>query len=758
MADETIKYYPYNPSLPVAIIAIVIFSIASFAHSFLLIRARAWFFIPFLLGCLLEVAGYVARAIGAKQTPNWTLAPFAVQILTLLLGPTFFAASIYMILGRFIRSLGADKYSLIRTTWLTKFFLLGDIVSIAAQALGGGMLANANTVAKINLGQNIIIIGLAVQVLFFILFIIVTGLFHLRLRKNPTPLSSLSGATWQKFLMVLYSMSLLILVRSIYRMTEYLMGHNSTLQSKEVYGYIFDALLMAGVTVGFAIFHPSRFLTVPGKSALNGSDSEIQLGGYGVVPGVNEYDSGYGQDQVVSIGHQNFGHRSLTRKARRSGSATQVVVISNMSDFSHSRYRIPSALQYCDADINEFGKLYNGSRSRHNFESRCGEFAAIETVASKVSGWVATKIARLVATARVKRLPIRRVSPNTTSDPPSRTLVTSGKTSTLNNGPPTEPPLLQVPTVEGLHRLHSFTHRPSPQSFTVGTPAEKLLDLRLLHHFLQMSATTPAVQYSWCGWIADQALRHSTTMDALLGFSAFHLRRNSDDRVIKQASYMYMARAIRAHKEMLLGGIGEKNAMGMVATASLIIMHGSVNQQYLNPKNQKVVPIHWFRPFRNIWAVLDLAWPWIQNTPVGLTLLGLPSATEVMLEGSKLTSFDFLLEGLDTEGNLENDTVAAYTLAVNHLSLIHCRPSARPLRFMASISARFTQLLEEKDPRTLAIVGYFFMVLEMRHVIWWVNKAPAQEFSAIMTFLPKDWWPKMAWAIRVFEWSEESPS
>lgn len=54
----------------------------------------------------------------------------------LLLGPALFAASIYMILARLIRLLEAERYSMIRTKWLTKVFVLGDVLSFFTQ--GGG--------------------------------------------------------------------------------------------------------------------------------------------------------------------------------------------------------------------------------------------------------------------------------------------------------------------------------------------------------------------------------------------------------------------------------------------------------------------------------------------------------------------------------------------------------------------------------------------------------------------------------------------
>lgn len=63
--------------------------------------------------------------------------PYIIQNLLILLGPAFFAASIYMVLGRLIRKLEAQHHSLVPVKWLTKIFLLGDILSILAQ--GGGI-------------------------------------------------------------------------------------------------------------------------------------------------------------------------------------------------------------------------------------------------------------------------------------------------------------------------------------------------------------------------------------------------------------------------------------------------------------------------------------------------------------------------------------------------------------------------------------------------------------------------------------------
>jgi len=59
-----------------------------------------------------------------------------MQSLLLLLAPALFAASIYMVLGRIILLVDGEAHSLIRAKWLTKFFVLGDVLSFLTQSAG----------------------------------------------------------------------------------------------------------------------------------------------------------------------------------------------------------------------------------------------------------------------------------------------------------------------------------------------------------------------------------------------------------------------------------------------------------------------------------------------------------------------------------------------------------------------------------------------------------------------------------------------
>ncbi|KAJ5202988.1 hypothetical protein N7449_005067 [Penicillium cf. viridicatum] len=267
--------YNYNPSLAAAIVALLLFLGSTFAHAFLAFKHRMKFLVTFIVGGLFETIGYGARAANAQQAPNYAIMPYSLQSVFILLAPSLLAASIYMILGRIICLVDGDSRSLIRAIRLTKIFVLGDVLSFLIQSSGGGILSTAKSADTMQLGENIIIVGLIVQILFFGFFVIVSIVFHLRISARPTSSSLRTSVDWKRCLVVLYFASILIMVRCIYRVAEYVQGQKGTLQSHEYYAYIFDALLMFLVTLVFIVFHPTQFLS---KSDSKLDDTELMYG------------------------------------------------------------------------------------------------------------------------------------------------------------------------------------------------------------------------------------------------------------------------------------------------------------------------------------------------------------------------------------------------------------------------------------------------------------------------------------------------
>ena len=198
---------------------------------------------------IVQFLGYCGRA--AAHSDPTKLGTYIMQTTLILIAPALFAASIYMILGRLIRILGAESLSIIPVSWMTKIFVAGDVISFFMQAGGGGLQASGNH----DIGQKIIIGGLFVQIIMFSIFLVTTIIFHRRALKQNTGLMLSSIVNWKRYLHILYITSTLILIRSIFRVVEYLQGHDGYLSSHEIFLYVFDAILMFLVMLIFAIWY-----------------------------------------------------------------------------------------------------------------------------------------------------------------------------------------------------------------------------------------------------------------------------------------------------------------------------------------------------------------------------------------------------------------------------------------------------------------------------------------------------------------------
>ncbi|KAJ5099241.1 hypothetical protein N7532_006242 [Penicillium argentinense] len=265
------KLYRYTPSLVAAIIFLVLFVFLTFYHLYQVVRTRCWYFTVFVVGGTFQIIGYICRALAHDDKESIPI--YSVGTIMILLAPPLYAASIYMTLGRLIMHLDAEGLSMVPVKWLTAIFVTGDVIAFVMQAAGGGIMASG-TISAMTTGEHITIGGLAVQLVFFSIFIATSAIFHGRIRNNPTenavtpsPLSTvLHTNTWETIMTGLYVSSILILIRSIFRLIEYAQGNDGYLISHEVFMYVFDSMLMFFTMVVMSIFHPSKVLSRSTKS------------------------------------------------------------------------------------------------------------------------------------------------------------------------------------------------------------------------------------------------------------------------------------------------------------------------------------------------------------------------------------------------------------------------------------------------------------------------------------------------------------
>lgn len=285
--DADFDLYPYIPSAALGYAFLVLFSLGGLAHLGYLFFLRTWYFFPFILGCagkhyfsplaLLsssnhpstsegnkalilspgEAGGYYGRAWSHSDIRNGS--PYLIQLMLILASAPLLSATIYMTLSRYIRALDATNYALLRPSWTTAIYICIDVISFVCQMAGSAMQASGDA-AGIETGNRVVMGGLGFQLAAFVVFVGMAAVVHVRLNRSPTTTSSRVYVRWRRYFWSLYLVSLLVFVRSLFRLIEFCQGSNGTIYKSEAYLYVFDGGLMWCVVVTMLVVHPGMLL------------------------------------------------------------------------------------------------------------------------------------------------------------------------------------------------------------------------------------------------------------------------------------------------------------------------------------------------------------------------------------------------------------------------------------------------------------------------------------------------------------------
>jgi hypothetical protein len=156
--------YGYYPNFGGNVFFTVFFGVLGALQIGYGIYFRTWTFMVALgAGALMEMAGYVGRVL--MNSNPWNESAFKLQIVCLVLAPTFVAAGVYLTLKHIVLNLGPE-HSKLKPRLFTWIFISCDIGSLILQAAGGGVAAAAGKTNRklLKAGDDIIIAGIAFQV------------------------------------------------------------------------------------------------------------------------------------------------------------------------------------------------------------------------------------------------------------------------------------------------------------------------------------------------------------------------------------------------------------------------------------------------------------------------------------------------------------------------------------------------------------------------------------------------------------------
>ncbi|KDN39359.1 hypothetical protein RSAG8_08876, partial [Rhizoctonia solani AG-8 WAC10335] len=263
-SETTTKETPlkYTPSKTAAMIAGGLYMLTAGAMCIWGTRHWGRYMLAMIIGSVCYAGGLFLRLIVAEDMES--VMKYATMNLIILLSPCAFIAGVYMLLGRLAIHLNAAEYLLIRPNILTKVFVISDVFTFLMQAAGGGMTAGDNANMR-NIGSKIFLVGLTAQLVSFLGYTLVFGIFVYRLwalrrdEWNHRPQGIMNH--WLALVTAMGISCQNIIVRSVFRVMENAQGRDGTFATHEQYFYMMDcAVLWAAVSV-FVAMWPPKYIT-----------------------------------------------------------------------------------------------------------------------------------------------------------------------------------------------------------------------------------------------------------------------------------------------------------------------------------------------------------------------------------------------------------------------------------------------------------------------------------------------------------------
>lgn len=234
----------------------------------------------------MEAIGYISRTISAQDTQART--PYVLQFAVLILAPVLMAGALYVLFGRIIYLVVPKEQRTFRICWVpprwvTPLFVGFDIAALLLQLIGALMITSGDGTSKedldiFNRGRDLALVGVVVQIAAFGIFTIAAIRFNFTSKAFIKALSSEPvynhgndsfsmtvqdkprNGDWRHLLRVVNLATVMILIRSVYRLVEFTEGHGGYINNHEWPFYIFDSVPILPCVALFVWWHPSLYL------------------------------------------------------------------------------------------------------------------------------------------------------------------------------------------------------------------------------------------------------------------------------------------------------------------------------------------------------------------------------------------------------------------------------------------------------------------------------------------------------------------
>lgn len=273
--DASIIIYGYTPALALAVVGAVTFGLSTLFHLAQMLRYRTWYFSIIIVGAAMEVVGYIFRACSSQIDP-YSIIYFVVQYFFIVCAPVFFSAAIYVVLVRFINKAGR-QYAPLPPKVIIIVFVVLDVVTTGIQVAGAALIGTAESNGKdSSTANNILLAGLAIQVFSFAVFFAILCACIWRVWHQKSSNAWVGSSQAQLLMLALVTTSILIELRTIFRLIETAQGVFGYLSSHEVFFGCLEYLPVVLAVTTWNFLHPG-YLAPKDKATGNEVNSTAPL-------------------------------------------------------------------------------------------------------------------------------------------------------------------------------------------------------------------------------------------------------------------------------------------------------------------------------------------------------------------------------------------------------------------------------------------------------------------------------------------------
>ncbi|KAL5343453.1 RTA1 like protein-domain-containing protein [Aspergillus crustosus] len=281
--EEQESYFHYDPSLGAAIVFAVLYGGAFIGTVVQWARFRPVVWLVMVIAAAMEAVGYIARTVSTRDVTARTV--YVLQFALLILAPVLMAGALYVLFGRIIflvvpKEQRTLKICWVPPRWVTPIFVGFDVVALLLQLVGALMITSGNGTSQddidtFNRGRDLALVGVIVQIVAFGIFAVAAVRFNFTSKRfiksaseplvggddfNLSVQDKPRKPDWRPLLRAVNFSTIMILIRSIYRMVEFTEGRNGYINTHEWPFYIFDSVPILPCVALFVWWHPSNYL------------------------------------------------------------------------------------------------------------------------------------------------------------------------------------------------------------------------------------------------------------------------------------------------------------------------------------------------------------------------------------------------------------------------------------------------------------------------------------------------------------------